>query len=606
MCGVLALFLNRPLTETDIRSARTATQALAHRGPDDFGEWMDEEGGVYLGHRRLAIIDPHPRSRQPMSANGLVISFNGEIYNFRQLRQQLLERNVEGLRTDGDTEILVRALSTWGLSETLDRIDGMFAFVTWDGRSGSIAVDPFGEKPLFVLDFKSGIAVSSEITPLENFARLERDLDPGSTAMFMSLGCYRAPQTAYTNVTKVPAAGWATIEHGRIIAQGRYWKPPIPEARSTSVQPLATAELDELHEALVNSVGSRLISDVPVALFLSSGIDSSLVAAITSRDHKQAPTCFTVSAQGQPEDETQEAARIARALDLPHRSVLVERSDEETIDELVTLFGMPSSNTTAFEVRRIARALGGDYKVALTGIGGDEVTAGYSKYEHFYGREAWLTLPRLSRRIAGAVTSALPDSNRLSLAALQFATRDYEQYLSIKNFPALRWLRELPGFSAWASSMFSRTHKAPFLDVWDDELANGLADEHNLMYDHASMRESVELRAPFLSRELVEVVAKSDARAFVAFGQKSVLRSILNRYLPTDLTDQPKMGFRHPEANTNRELSGPVPKVEAIDRHRVASAWKHRKEHPGWARIALRVLALEAFERHASATSVLR
>ena len=171
MCGIFCLFLNRPLTEANIALGRAGTRALAHRGPDGEGEWVGKASGVFLGHRRLAIIDPSPGSNQPLDLNGTVLSYNGEIYNFKELRKRL-RQNGHSFRTTGDVEVLARAWKTWG-EKALEWLDGMFAFVIWDGTQGHIVTDPFGEKPLYFAETRDGLYVSSEIAPLAHLLGME-------------------------------------------------------------------------------------------------------------------------------------------------------------------------------------------------------------------------------------------------------------------------------------------------------------------------------------------------------------------------------------------------------------------------------------------------
>ena len=248
MCGVFCLFLNRPLADSDIALGRAGTTALAHRGPDGEGEWTDRKDGVFLGHRRLAIIDPSPASDQPMQRDGNVITYNGEIYNFRQLRQTLQAKGIR-FQTNGDVEVIFRAWQTW-LDEMFCRLDGIFAFAFWDGHRGVVATDAFGEKPLFYAETDDGLYFSSEIRPLAQLLGLPPSMDEVTLAAYLALGFIPPPRTAFEKIRRVSAAKRLIIEHGKIVDEKTYWQPPISEIGRGPMEPLSSAHLDAVATAL--------------------------------------------------------------------------------------------------------------------------------------------------------------------------------------------------------------------------------------------------------------------------------------------------------------------------------------------------------------------
>ncbi|MBT5666020.1 MAG: asparagine synthetase B, partial [Rhodospirillaceae bacterium] len=331
MCGIFGLLFNRPLTAADIALGRAGTAALAHRGPDGDGEWMDADKGVFFGHRRLSIIDLGDGGSQPMHRDNSVLTYNGELYNYRALRTALAQ---EGVRcsSQSDTEVLLRALTQWG-EGAFDRFDGMFALALWDGRHATLAVDPFGEKPLYYAATPDGVYFSSEIAPLANLLALKPHFDDEAWATYLSLGYIPAPKTAYPDIRRLEPASVMRVEGGALGLATRYWSPPWRNLDGSPptgpVRPIPDSGVDALRDALLESLEGRLIADVPIALFLSAGVDSALVAALCRQGLGRTLNCLTVAfPDGDIVDECDAAAAIAAHLGLPHE-VLDNRVDRQ-------------------------------------------------------------------------------------------------------------------------------------------------------------------------------------------------------------------------------------------------------------------------------------
>lgn len=593
MCGIFAISLNRPLGYEDVALGQKASAILSHRGPDGNGEWMDRGAGVYLGHRRLSIIDLSDDSSQPMILNDLVITYNGEIYNYLELRNELTGLG-HRFKTSGDTEVLIRAWMQWGPS-ALDRIDGMFAFVIYDGVNLHIAVDPFGEKPLYWAETTNGIYISSELKPLVDLLGISAEPSPDAIAAFFSLGNFPAPLTAFPNIKRMPAASLMTLQAGKAGAIKRYWTAPIPEPGRGPVTPLSDSELDRIQLSLADSLSRRMRADVPVALFLSAGIDSSLVAAIAARDLGMKVDCLSVSFQSSNvTDEAPLAETIAHYLNLPHTTLCGEDCNVDVISQLRDIFSHPNDNVTAISVRQLSKLAATHYKVALTGVGGDEIVAGYNKHVLLYENAHWYKVPQIIRSALGAFLRGLPYSpQKLKNFRDLYLVRNDEFYLALKNFPAIDWLRSLPGFHSWANSTFGDLCEMPYLQVMAYELRQGMADEHLLTYDLGSMSASVELRTPFLCRDVVETIAEMDARSLVAFGQKNTLRQLLKRYLPEEMIDHPKRGFVFPREHILKDAC--KPDVSWLPASAVSVAWEKRHQSPNWSRMGIRLLVAAAF-----------
>lgn len=587
MCGIFGMFLNRPLTPKDIRRGQTATDRLAHRGPDGGGYWHDVEAGVFLGHRRLAIIDPTPSSDQPMLLDNGIITYNGELYNFIEVRDALIQAG-RSFKTDGDTEVLLAAWQTWGV-EAFHRLDGMFAFAIWNGGALTLAVDPFAEKPLYWLRRPEGIYFASEVEPLREIGGLVFEPTPQEVALFVMLGYIPAPQTGYAGLQMLPPATVMTFRPGQAPQAECYWTPPLATERGSGpALPLSDAELDGIQEILVTSIRRRLRSDVPLGLFLSGGIDSSLVAAIASRDCGQTPTALTVSFPDGV-DEVAAARAIAEHLGLPHVAVdsHADESWRQAPAELQSLYGVPNDNFTAWSIRLMSSLARRHMTVALSGLGGDEVFFGYNKYTFLWRRRGAFALPGWLTWPAAALSHLPGAPAMLKLAAEYLQGNNFQRFLAVKN-GGLNAAIVDEDLSVLGSEFGFGDGRPLYLQARDFDMRYGLTNSYNPAVDRGSMRSSLEVRTPFLSRSLVEAVAKLDARALIAFGQKSVLRRLLERYLPPALCAGPKRGFVFPMHRYLDAQPQSAPRILGIGKQYAEAIWRERGAAPQSA-IALRL-----------------
>ncbi|MBH63979.1 MAG: asparagine synthase (glutamine-hydrolyzing) [Alphaproteobacteria bacterium] len=596
MCGVFAMFLKRPLTEHDIEIGRRATGALRHRGPDAEGEFFDQAAGVYLGHRRLTIIDLSDASNQPMTLGNLVLTYNGEIYNYRDVRDRLKGMGTE-FRTSGDTEVLLRAWQQYG-HECVDHFDGMFGFALWDGGNGWISVDRYAEKQIYVAATDDGVVIASELPTLIRAVGTAPDMSVEQTAAFMSLGYLPGPDTVYPKVRRMSPGTMLKITEGRIDQELTYWRHPFGNPGRGRIEPIDERGLDRIQEALVQSVERRLESDAPICVYLSSGTDSALVAAMAAKDIGKSLDAVTVSfPRGATHDESQDAKRIAEHLGLSHE--VVENEDDPnsvTAEFFLELLGQPSDDLTLASLNQMARTgAERNYKVAVTGMGGDEVFYGYNKHAFFFEHRRILNSPQRLRMMLGKLASPFERfSSRIRTFQKVAAVRDFERYLAVKNFSAIDALRQCPGFMQWAPGLFPGCSEIE-QQVPVFEFTSVMTDHRLPSTDVGSMRASLEFRTPFLSRAVQEAVAQLDPRALLAFGQKSVLRRLLRRYLPEALVDLPKRGFVFPADRFAVLQQEPPPKVRGLPQELVSSIWQRRDE-AGWRTLAVRTAMLSAFD----------
>lgn len=595
MCGVVGIFLNRSLRDSDIALGRALRAQLSHRGPNGDGEFADPGGGVWLGHTRLAIQDLSAAAAQPMSVAGTSLSYNGEIYNFPALRSDLIQ-NGDSFTSSGDTEVLLRGWARYG-REFLTRIDGMFSFALWEGREAWLAGDIFGEKTLYIATRPEGIYVCSELAPLAKLLNAQARLDGSNLHAFLALGYIPYPSTARTGIRRLAPAGLMRIRDGRIVEETTYWSSPALTPGRDAITPLSDAELDLLRDALCRSLEGRLLSDAPICLFLSGGIDSGLIAALCRRELGINPPCISVRFSDSAADECATAARVAAHLELNH--CVVDNLSPDTMptpDWLLELFGQPNDNLTAASVFSMsASASSAGFRVGLTGMGSDELMLAYQKASFFWRYARLFDLPwPLRREIARLLAAAGHVWPRAATAAMLAAQPNEQRYLTIKNLPANQLLRGIPGFDDWAASMFGTVQPA-WLEAAHFDASSVMPSSQLPALDLGSMRASLELRTPFLSRDILQALTHIDPRRLLAYGQKEPLRRLLRRYLPQDITALPKRGFVLPQRRflDRVGLTSP-PAVPGIPPSVSDAIWARRME-PGFDRLGVRLVLAERF-----------
>lgn len=593
MCGIVGFSLGRPVRETDVSLGRRGAEMLTHRGPDGGGEWAEAARGIYLGHRRLAIIDPTQASAQPMTHGRLTVTFNGEIYNYKELRDELAARG-RTFVTSGDTEVLLQAWDEWG-EGALDRFDGMFAFALYDGTRLHLVTDPFGEKPLYSAQTRDGIYFASEAQVLIRLLGLEFKPHQADTLSLMTLGFIPAPATGFENLTVLPPATHLALESGRVASQYSYWQPPKTEPRKGRLRNLSERELDRIHEDLVISLQRRVRSDVPLGLFLSAGVDSATVAAIVAKELKLNLQTLTVSFPDAA-DESAGAARLAKFLGLPHR-VIDSREDDawrQAPQRLAELYGVPNDNLTAISVQQMSALARSAMTVALSGVGGDEIFYGYNKYAFMYRhRRLCRYLPRLIE-LAKPFGRLLAGFESWHKAGGLFRGTPAWQFLSIKNNGLGDILSRIPGAREQAESLLRGDGRDLVYLARDFDSRVTLPGSYIPAVDRGSMRASLEVRTPFLSRRLAETVAGFDQRVFLAFGQKQILRRILYRYVPQSVMQDVKQGFVFPAQRYLAAQPETAPDVAAIPQNVRAEIWDKRHD-TAYRALAIRLRVLETF-----------
>jgi asparagine synthase (glutamine-hydrolysing) len=561
---------------------------IVHRGPDDSGVWHDPAVGIALGFRRLSIIDTSPAGHQPMqSASGrYTIVFNGEVYNFGSIRQELIESgNAPAWRGHSDTEVLLAAFEAWGL-DAVQRFVGMFAFALWDGRERRLHLvrDRMGVKPLYFAPTANALLFGSELKAMTVAEEFPHVIHRDALAVYMRYAYVPAPYTIYEGVWKVRPGTIVTIDAGGAWNEREYWSVRDVIARTSGHRFHGTDDeaLEELHRLTAESVRLRMISDVPLGVFLSGGVDSSLVAALMQAESSAPVKTFTIGFREAEYDEAHYAAAVARHLGTEHTELYVTAHDAmEVIPRLPDIYDEPfadSSQIPTFLVSQLARQ---KVTVSLSGDGGDELFGGYHRY--FLGRKLWDKvdlMPRVTRPLAGAALRAVSVGtwNTLLSPRRRYVPRALRRERAGERIHKIARAMTSPNpdwlyyeiVSQWIDvvngaqplPLDTQTPAAwPRIDDYTERMMffdqiSYLPDDILVKVDRASMAVSLEAREPLLDHRLVEFAWRLPLGLKLRNGQgKWILKQLLARYVPTTLIERPKMGFGLP---IDHWLRGPL------------------------------------------------
>jgi asparagine synthase (glutamine-hydrolysing) len=559
MCGIVGVASQAAHLERAWLAA--GAQALRHRGPDDGGEWWSADGRVGLGHRRLSIIDLSPAGHQPMrSADGrLCIVFNGEIYNFQDLRLELQALG-HAFRSDTDTEVILAAYSEWG-PECLQRFNGMFALALYDSerRRLFIARDRAGEKPLFYTRSAGELRFASELKALLADPKVPRRVDPDALDCYLTMGYVPGPLCILQGMNKLPPAHALlfSLDSGDTKIW-RYWEPP--ETRVDSAEADETALVDELESLLEDAVRRQLVADVPVGVLLSGGVDSSLVTAMAARAAPHVKT-FTIRFSGHAaHDETEHARLIARHFGTDHVELDAAEATVDLLPALARQYDEPIVDSSMIPTFLVSRLIREHCTVALGGDGADELFGGYPHYNRMLwlqNKPGRIPLP-LRACIAGASARILPtgfkgrnwlyglggDLRRgVPQVALVYDRVSRAKLLHAGAGSTLNAERIREARIPVAPDLVQRATRLDF--------ANYLPEDILVKVDRASMLCSLEVRAPFLDHRVIEFAyGKVPTRLKATESTRKVLlKSLTTRVLPEGFDRHRKQGFSIPLAS---------------------------------------------------------
>lgn len=567
------------------------TRCIVHRGPDDDGIWTDAEGRVGLGFRRLAILDLSPTGHQPMvSRSGrFTIVFNGEVYNYLELRAALAGGDFRG---GSDTEVILAAFERWGIAEAVRRFIGMFAMAVWDAQLRQLTLirDRIGKKPLYVFHKPGTLSFGSELKALAGSPHFDRSIDEVALSEYLRYLFIPAPRTIYRHVSKLSPGHLLTIEdiNAPLPPSRAYWRLE-DVARQGRLDPIDADDagaVQQLRELLQDAVKLRMRSDVPMGALLSGGVDSTTTVALMQSLSDRPVRTFAIGFPGTAHDEGAAAAAVATALGTAHTALSVSGSDAlAVVPRLPDIFDEPLADPSQIPTYLVCKLARSEVTVALTGDGGDEIFGGYERYvqgERLITRLA--ATPRALRMIAGAGISAAPSqtwdrayhmvqplldrSGRHRLAGLKMRKLGellqqespaamYHSLLSVgwQNPDTVQRI----GHSARPSiNEFLAAHESlPLLDrmMLTDQVTY-LPDDLLAKVDRASMAVSLEVRVPLLDHRVVEFGWRLPRRFKIRDGRgKWILRELLHTLIDRRLVDRPKTGFTVPIAQW---LRGPL------------------------------------------------
>jgi asparagine synthase (glutamine-hydrolysing) len=558
MCGIVG-YAGRP-GALAANLLATMRDTIAHRGPDASGIWSASDGSVVLGHRRLAILDLSPTGAQPMeNSNGTsIVVFNGEIYNHEELRRELAAGGVH-FRGRSDTEVLLAAYDAWG-ERCVERLRGMFAFAIYDQTRGILfmARDRAGEKPLYWAEHRGGLVFASELKALMADSEFPRRLSPEGLAYYLSFGYVPSDRCILQGVHKLMPAhclSWPLTGGAPTIR--RYWDiPPTRPDERSSVDELT----DELQHLLTAAVGEQLVADVPLAVLLSGGVDSSVVAAIAAQTSQQRVRTFTVTLPNDPRlDESRFARSVAQYLGTDHVELPLDQSSADLVQKLAVQFDEPIADSSMIPTYLLAKTVSQHCKVVVGGDGGDELFGGYLSYQAAMQREQLRArLPRGARSLIAAIARRiLPNGarGRNALMALEGETADGIAQSAVWTDPAdysrtSPWLsRQSQKYSPtlWRRNLVEEARGLPGAAMAAD-FRSYLPEDILVKVDRAAMLCSLEVRAPFLDRRVIEFAYERIPSRLQVTPQerKILLKRLAKRLLPPDLDIDRKQGFTIP------------------------------------------------------------
>jgi asparagine synthase (glutamine-hydrolysing) len=557
MCGIAGTVTFRPDARPDRERLCRMSGLMAHRGPDGEGFWADPQGRAALAHRRLSIIDIEG-GRQPMCSDDgrIALAFNGEIYNYRELRRALEGQGVR-FHTVSDTEVLLRLYERCG-SEAVHYLRGMFAFAVWDGTRDELVLarDRVGKKPLYYTLDDDGCYFASTLGALRDTDPKARGVSLTALDAFLTLGYVPAPQSIWDGINKLPAGTMLRVSSSGSRSL-RYW------ALEQVVKPFTgrfAEAVDQLEDLLTTSVTLRLRSDVPLGLFLSGGIDSSLVTAIAARHCGGDALTFSLGFTEATFDESGYAERIAQHLGTRHRTFTGRPEMLDALPTLVRHFAEPFGDSSALAVWMLAGETRKHVTVVLTGDGGDEGFGGYDWYRTALRLKRISSLAPIMAPLAAAMRSERPWAKRIKRALRTLALDEPERFGALRTFVGDEEVRALyagdllrerrdsgNAVRAWLAQLYQNGNGTALRRMRLVDVQTYLADCLMPKVDVATMAHGLEARSPLLDQEVLEFALGLPDRWLVdGNGGKPLLKALLRRFVPDELFQRPKHGFTPP------------------------------------------------------------
>jgi asparagine synthase (glutamine-hydrolysing) len=561
MCGILGTIGSTLPSSSQLEHAR---DLMVHRGPDDSGTFRSDTATI--GFRRLAILDLSVAGHQPMTAldGQVVLAFNGEIYNYRTLRDDLSDQFC--FRSDTDSEVLLNGYLAWGWDGLLDRIEGMFAFVLWDARSHMLfgARDRCGKKPFFYTHSDGQLAFASTLHALRALLSYTPSIDPVALDAYLTYQAVPSPLTLFENLHQLPPAHQLRYNatEDRLTVE-RYWDVPFSPKMDVSEEDT----LDDLDDLVRAAVRKRLVSDVPLGAFLSGGVDSSLVVALMAQEQSR-PVEAVVMGFDDPEfDERPYARKVARRWGVNLHEHVLQADAIADLPEIIWHYGQPVADVSIVPTYYVAKAAQAHVTVVLNGDGGDEVFGGYARPMVARAAQSYRRfLPSMIREMLGRSLNGLADDRhgallkRIGMLAEAGARPAREAFVYDRAFRSLRPEAYTPTFR---KDVAGHHPDGWYREVWEDavgaddvdralygDFATYLPDQLLTKMDVSTMAHSVEARAPLLDRDLIEYAARIPTSLRLrGYTTKYLLKRLAERYVPRDVLYRRKRGFVMPASD---------------------------------------------------------
>ncbi|MFZ5945151.1 MAG: asparagine synthase (glutamine-hydrolyzing) [Bacillota bacterium] len=581
MCGIVGFLVQNYKYAQEHKKNIIAAMAetLSHRGPDDLGIWFDPEGTITFGHRRLSIIDLSPEGHQPMvsASSRYVITFNGEIYNFQQIRKDLEKRGFS-FRGHSDTEILVSAIEEWGLEKALEIAIGMFAFALWDRKERKLYLvrDRLGEKPLYYGWMGQTFLFASELKALNAHPDFVKEINRDILALYLRYNYIPTPYSIYKDIFKLPPGHFLVIDDNQQ-SQPKpmpYWSADkvIQSAKENPYMGTEEEAIGELDNLLKDVVKKQMISDVPLGAFLSGGIDSSTIVALMQSQSSNRVRTFTIGFNEEKYNEAHDAKRIANYLGTDHTELYVQPYEAmEVIPKLANLYDEPFADSSQIPTLLVAQLTRTKVTVSLSGDGGDEIFGGYNR--HYWANNIWQKINKMPLFLRNNISNLLTDvppkawdnvyehlnkvlpakyrlrlpGNKIhKLAGILNVDSPYSMYKNLvsswKNPSSVVIGSNEPNQNNSQLPKLNFSETMMYLD-----LLTYLPDDILVKVDRACMGVSLESRVPYLDHRVVEFGWRLPLSMKIKNGQgKWILRQLLYRYIPSELINSPKMGFGVP------------------------------------------------------------
>lgn len=584
MCGFAGLLLNRGAGVDDTLLSSMGA-AITHRGPDSSGNWISNDGSIGLVHQRLAIQDLSEHGHQPMHSKNsrYVIAFNGEVYNFKVLAEEL-ESHGHSFNGHSDTEVLLAAFEQWGIAKSLPRFAGMFAIAVVDleERQLTLARDRLGEKPLYYGWTEQGLGFASELKSLREWPAFKPEINRDSLTLLLRHNFIPAPHTIYEDVYKLMPASYIQFsldnptEHPE---SSRYWS--LDDCFKTEISGSVSELADKVEKQLADVISEQMIADTSLGAFLSGGVDSSTVVALMQKQSSKPVKTFSIGFNEKGYNEAEFAKQVAKHLGTEHTELYVNAEDSlNVVDKLPELYDEPFADSSQIPTLLLAEMTKKHVTVSLSGDGGDELFCGYTRYPSFVN--GWLKSNEPLRKIRNKILFSLPNS------ILARAAKTLAPGMKSKSINDIEWRfvrdrglvdsRNLADYYKHAVSYWRKPEsivrqskepdyaltkgcpediaKDPLKELMWRDLNWYLPDDILTKVDRAAMAHSLETRVPMLDHRFVELALKIDTATNLKAGVgKQVLREVLFRHVPRELIDRPKQGFAVPIAEW---LRGPL------------------------------------------------